>query len=396
MSRLSPRILLFSVIASLLGVAVLIVLVARITAELVSTRVGQYAAAVGRATGGLGCEKDPKTWALVLADGSRIDAFDMATLRSVNPDAPPLDEDIAQAFREGELYPFKARLLIRGGGLLAARVTESGPCSGVYIQWKADPTLRRQGFIALFGVLGFAVLLGFARLFMLEKNRALSAHLGDVAHDLRTPIASLQLALEELSKRELDATSKELTAAALSDAVYIEALTENLRFAAAIEEGLALFDNEARVDLSAVVDRVVMRHRILARQRGVGLESAVPDGKVIARCTQTLAERALGNLVHNAIRYVDAGGHVAIVLERAADKFRLIVVDDGPGVPPDELPRLAGRTYRSDAARARDQHGTGLGLSITTELCLRAGFTLSIAAENPRGLRATIEGPAFS
>jgi signal transduction histidine kinase len=111
-----------------------------------------------------------------------------------------------------------------------------------------------------------------------------------------------------------------------------------------------------------------------------------------------MAEQALANLVHNAVAHGDPGGHVAILLEETASKetFTLTVVDDGPGVPPADLPKIGDRTFRTDEARRRDPKGGGLGLAITQEVCSRAGWIMTLAAEEPRGLRATIEGPTGS
>ncbi len=82
-----------------------------------------------------------------------------------------------------------------------------------------------------------------------------------------------------------------------------------------------------------------------------------------------------------------------MVLEASSASFLLTVVDDGPGVPPAELPRLGDRTFRSDSARQREPQGSGLGLAISGEICRRAGFALRFSQEAPRGLRATVSGP---
>ena len=84
---------------------------------------------------------------------------------------------------------------------------------------------------------------------------------------------------------------------------------------------------------------------------------------------------------------------MAILLEETGDRFTLVVVDDGPGVPPADLPKIGERTFRSDEARQRDPKGSGLGLAIASEVCRRAGFGLEFAGEAPRGLRATLSGP---
>ena len=100
--------------------------------------------------------------------------------------------------------------------------------------------------------------------------------------------------------------------------------------------------------------------------------------------------------MHNAVAHGEPGGHVAVLLTSGGGRFSLSVVDDGPGVPPADLPRLGERTFRSDEARRRDPKGSGLGLAICGEVCERAGWALTLAAEPPRGLRATITGPLAS
>ena len=121
-----------------------------------------------------------------------------------------------------------------------------------------------------------------------------------------------------------------------------------------------------------------------------------PDAPVIVRCNPAMAEQALANLVHNAVAHGEPGGHVAVLLASEAGRFTLTVVDDGPGVAPVDLPRLGERTFRGDEARRRDPRGSGLGLAISGEVCRRAGWTLGLTAELPRGLRATITGPTLA
>ena len=98
-------------------------------------------------------------------------------------------------------------------------------------------------------------------------------------------------------------------------------------------------------------------------------------------------------MIQNAAIYVDDGGHVAIVVRGDDDAaFTIDVRDDGPGVPPPELPRLGTGTFRSDQARQRDPRGRGIGLAITAEVCRHFGWTLSFHALEPRGLGVRIHG----
>ena len=240
-----------------------------------------------------------------------------------------------------------------------------------------------------------------------RRHNALAEHLEHIAHDLRTPIASLQLKLERLSsswndeKSHLDQERSEIVDEAMEDAVYVGALADNLRVAARLQDGLdpkaALAPNGPlpHVDLGEVVERVAARMRVLAHRKGVTLEWARPDASVVVRCQSTMAHQLVQNLVQNAVAYQDRDGNVAVVLEQHQDRFVLNVVDDGPGVPPEDLPRLVGRTFRTDDARARDVAGSGLGLSIAGEIASRADFALSFSANVPRGLLVKIEGPTL-
>jgi signal transduction histidine kinase len=220
-------------------------------------------------------------------------------------------------------------------------------------------------------------------------------HLDDVTHDLRTPISSLQIAIEQAADAASDAASRELLHGALKDVVYLGALTANLRLASQLREGWDPRAARAKIDLGEVVERVAARARILARRGGVALELARPDEAVPAACDPVAAEQAIGNVIDNAVAYGDRGGHVAVVLERSSGTgggFTLCIEDDGPGVAPKELPRLGERTFRSDEARARDPRGSGLGLAITAEVCARCGWSLAFEPASPRGLRVTIRG----
>jgi signal transduction histidine kinase len=227
----------------------------------------------------------------------------------------------------------------------------------------------------------------------LEAQRdALQRHLADVSHDLRTPIASLLIALEQIEGARDAADARALVAGALRDAVYLGALTENLRMASALEAGYDPRARQGETDLKAIVLAVAARSRIFAERQDVDFDVAVPDLSVTVVCDAVFAERALGNLVENAVTYVGRGGHVAVLLETAPGRFTFTVLDDGPGVDGDALSRLGDRTFRGDDARRRDPRGSGLGLAITREVCERHGWSLAFAAEVPHGLRVTIDG----
>jgi len=231
----------------------------------------------------------------------------------------------------------------------------------------------------------------------LEARRvALEQHLANVAHDLRTPMASLHLVLEDLHRHIETDDGKVNLSRAIEDTTYLMVLTENLHMASKLSDGMEIRPSNVEVDLSELVERVAFRFKLLGRGRGIQVASARPDQPVLVNCDPHGAERALGNIVHNAVVYGRENGNVAVVLEVDGDEFELRVSDDGPGVEPEELTLLSDRTFRSDDARQRDSRGNGLGLTITHEIARRAGWRLSFDILEPSGLEVTLRGKLSS
>jgi signal transduction histidine kinase len=232
-----------------------------------------------------------------------------------------------------------------------------------------------------------------------QRDAALVAYIANTTHDVMLPLTVLQghlvAAREQLAKAASNSASVDETLRlAVEESDYLGSLLRNLNARARLD---AASDARVRepVDLVALVERVIARHRMIARDRRVSLDFAVPDEPTLALGDVTLLERALSNVVHNAVRYNDAGGHVAVVLSAKPGAFTLRVTDDGPGLDPEDLPRLTERGYRGNVARTRHPHGMGLGLHITEDVLTQHGFTLRIARPEgaERGLEVLISGP---
>ena len=226
-----------------------------------------------------------------------------------------------------------------------------------------------------------------------QRDATLTAFVANTTHDVMIPLTVLQGHLVGLRRRLEDgSTEQELAELALEESDYLGALMQNLGAAARLDardQPLEL----GPVDLGALVERVMTRHAPIAAQKGVQIDHAVPPTPLRARGDLTLLERLVGNLVHNAVRYNREGGHVAVVLEATEGGFTLRVLDDGPGVTPEELPRLGERRFRSEAARTRQPGGSGLGLAIARDVAERHGFALRFEANAPQGLAAILSGP---
>lgn len=449
---LSGRVFLAAAICAGLSVALVAVVMTSLFIELAIKRIGVLAPQLDRVSVAQ-CERDPAAFTAQHGPELELNVYDADTLAPAVAGAPPLDPQLLARLHAGEAAPTRMYFFIDPwGGASLRRAADHGPCALVQLRWKLGTSERRYALLIIFGLLAFSIALavGLASFFavrpialrleklrrateqvghaagyasardparddlgqlsalldqahariaadaarMEARHRALEQHLANIAHDLRTPLASLQIALEQLVGDAHPVDDQGLVRGAIGDVVYMGSLIDNLYLACRLQEGADPLHGDLRVDLCAVVDRVARRFAALGRTRGIEVHGARPDAALWARCNPAMAEQALANLVHNAVAHGDPGGHVAILLEETgAESFSLTVVDDGPGVPPADLPKIGERTFRTDEARRRDPKGGGLGLAISQEVCSRAGFVLTLASEQPRGLRATIHGP---
>jgi signal transduction histidine kinase len=444
--RLSRRVLVTSALTGIVAAAVTLVLARGAVGAWINDaiRAGHDAQAQAR------CVSDPAAWTERGPGDARVFAYDAATLRSHNPAAPPLDIALAGPVAQGE----RDRVLSRTGtgGTLVFRSAPSGPCSLVAATWSgtytAGPATQLVASAAVFTALSGALLslllvvwplarrtralalaanvlgeahgltgapgggddeldtalarlrLADARIrrdaeVLRERSTALQRHLGDVAHDVRTPLSALQLTLEHLADEAKDHATRARLAQALCECVSVSNITENLRLQSLVEDGLQPTTRPIR-DVARVLERVVFRAQSLGRRTGIAVEMAAPDAPIAIAGDELFLERCVTNLLDNAVRFGDRGGHVALVLARCADTFVITVRDDGPGVTADALARLGERAFRTDEARQRDPRGSGLGLAITRALCDRCGWRLSFVSLEPRGLEVTLRGSILS
>jgi signal transduction histidine kinase len=227
-----------------------------------------------------------------------------------------------------------------------------------------------------------------------QRDQTLRQFLANTTHDVMIPLTVLQGHLAAVREGAVLGASigEAQILPALQEAQYIASLLHNLSAAAKLEAAEPLVERHA-VDMGALVERVVQRHRPVAVPAGISIEYGVPERPLLVEGDETLIEQAVSNLVHNAVRYNRSGGHVAILLEEMEPAgFRLRVVDDGPGVPDDELRGLTERHRRGNDARQRHPGGLGLGLDIAYRVAERHHFEMTIERSDEGGLLVTIRG----
>jgi two-component system heavy metal sensor histidine kinase CusS len=195
-----------------------------------------------------------------------------------------------------------------------------------------------------------------------EGVQRLSGFAADLAHDLRTPLNTLMVETQVALSRPR--TVEEYQALLASNSEEYERLArmiENTLFLARVDNAQLALQRET-LDLRAELLRIHDYFEILAEDVGVRLAVDVPALEL--QVDPVLLQRAVNNLVSNAIRYTPAGGEVRLSARRVQRGVELAVSNTGPGIAPEHLPHIFERYYRADAARSSQAHSAGLGLSI--------------------------------
>jgi two-component system OmpR family sensor kinase len=217
--------------------------------------------------------------------------------------------------------------------------------------------------------------------------------IADAAHELRSPLAALKLQLQAATK---NGTLKD-------DGQTLERIDTRLnRVIRLVQQLLTLAREDAQpasegtyVSLRRIGEQAVSDFSLLAdeKQIDLGLEFRQPVMQEEA-CNVLADPHGLGvllnNLIDNAIRYTPQGGKVDVVLTRTADHLGFEVVDNGPGIPEEELGRVLDRFYRGEHTKGT---GSGLGLAIASRIAQRQQLSLSLRNNvDAGGLTVSVSG----
>lgn len=220
---------------------------------------------------------------------------------------------------------------------------------------------------------------------MLESQRRL---LHDVSHELRSPLARLQAAVDLIQQQP--ERGAEFIARIQKDVQRMDSLVGELLTLARLDAGMTgSLDNA--VDLAEVLNDIVDDAAFEATQKGCHFQLSMPPALMICG-DQELLHRAIENVVRNAIRYSPAGAMIHLTATREHECVRLAVADAGPGVAPAELAAIFEPFFRS-AAQAADS-GYGLGLAITHSVVTAHGGRVFAMNQPAGGLAVVFELPA--
>jgi histidine kinase len=225
----------------------------------------------------------------------------------------------------------------------------------------------------------------------IEQQRV--ALIGNVAHELRTPLAGLAGYLEGVMDGVV-ANDPETFAHMHQEVRRMRRLVDDLQMLSRVEAGQVRL-NINRFDLVPLLARLVNQLQAQAEGQAVVLVvggeqySVASEQYSVAGALYVVADpdrvtQVVLNLVSNGLRYTGENGRITIETGRADDNFVFVSVsDDGQGIPADALPYLFERFYRVDPSRARSSGGSGIGLTITRHLVWAMGGDISAHSDGP-------------
>jgi len=225
-----------------------------------------------------------------------------------------------------------------------------------------------------------------------ESFTRLSRFSADIAHELRTPVNILRGEAEvALGQPRSPEEYRAVLDSSLEECARLANMIDRLLFLARAENPQTQITREA-VPVGRELAAIRDFYEPAAHEAGVTLAVATPDN-LVAELDRPLFQRAVGNLVANAMAYTPSGGQVSLTASRKNGTIRVEVSDTGCGISPAHLPHIFDRFYRVDRARSTTTGGMGLGLAIVKSIAVLHGGSVDIRSEVGRGTCVAVVFP---
>ncbi|MEO8843456.1 MAG: PAS domain S-box protein [Kofleriaceae bacterium] len=223
-----------------------------------------------------------------------------------------------------------------------------------------------------------------------SANRSKDQFLAILGHELRNPLAPIVTALKLLPEDRASARARD---AIERNVKHLVRLVDDLLDVSRITQQKVQLE-KTRVELADIVERAVELTSPLVEERQHHLDVRVPSGLVVFGDSTRLAQ-VIANLVNNAAKYTERGGHIAVEAAARADRIELTVRDDGTGIAPEMLPHVFDLFAQESQSLERSHGGLGLGLAIVRSLVAMHDGTITASSEGrDRGSSFTLTLPA--
>lgn len=217
--------------------------------------------------------------------------------------------------------------------------------------------------------------------------------MGDIAHDLRTPLSIIQSNLEAMLDGLLPTTQEELTSLH-QETLLLNRLVTDLHTLSLAEAGQLKLQKRL-IEAGKLVEQVAEGMRLRAEEKHIALQSNIAAELQPFQADPERLVQVLTNLVDNAIRYNGDGTRVLISAQSSDGCIELSVSDNGSGIPPEDIPHLFERFWRAEKSRNRATGGAGLGLAIVKQLVEAHQGHVRVESQMGNGTNFTVYLPVF-
>ena len=215
----------------------------------------------------------------------------------------------------------------------------------------------------------------------------------NVSHELKTPLTSIKTYTETLLDQDLDLEDKNRFLNVI--------LTEANRMTRLVSDLLQLtkFDykkiawNKIYFDLPELVKQICEKHKIQADNKNQILDCYITSNVPMVFADRDGIEQVITNILTNSIKYTSENGNIKVYVGSVHDDAYIKIIDNGIGIPEEDLPRVFERFYRVDKARSREMGGTGLGLPIAKEIIEANGGSIDMKSKVDSGTEVIMKIP---
>ncbi len=227
----------------------------------------------------------------------------------------------------------------------------------------------------------------------MERDRKLERRLTtDVAHELRTPLMAIQATVEAMVDGVLPVDEQRLMTVD-SEVMRLSRLVDQLLKLSRLENRSNPTKKEI-VDVGEVVQGIIATHEAYVREAGLTLKYRA-DANVLVMGDPDLIRQATANLISNAVRYTDEGGHINVRVRRGETMASIAVQDTGIGLTPEEARMVFQRFWRADSGRDRESGGLGVGLTVVKEIVERHNGWVQVEGRKGEGACFTVHIPLY-